>query len=1584
MRTDASGRRFSSDTYDGQTITYTGIRSHTVTDPPTVALDLNGNEGLIPTQDFFKLSYDSTSGDAHFGELVLEDVTNNSFSYYAPPTTSLTINIPDATNVNSHNASGADFLDIESLPSNSTAGVYVNLLYSGYDPFAGGGLLPSSAPGATIYSNSLFVTGNLATNGGSVDLVANNTYIGTQVATLSSVSGSFSTEAIYTGVGGSGGSGSGVTADIFTDASGTPTVLITDPGSGYKAGDKIDFSAGGGTVEMTYQSASSTQGINTVNQAGASGSITLGMTGTVSVSPGGAQVAGGTNVMLGPNAVLNATANNNASGPNKGSAGTIAIGASDIGQRLISAPVDYTTKSATVTIRGATIKGGSITIGATAQDTNISTDAPSSISSFTGTLATLLNQIPGVVLGSFLGIDLSVVLRGANAIINVDSSHITSSGSVSIKSTTAVTTQVSAITTGLGLVASKTGFSFAAGYGQATSDCEVNILGDTTITAQQSVTIAANGTTTDNVQAYADSNVFTDVNPNAVTVALAGAYTNLTVLSTVASGASITSFGGNINVDATGKQTTKPDARTYSPVDGAGGVAVGLDWEVANVEAAVSGTLTTESSQGTVGVDNSDASTFSNSDLIKDQEISNNAPVDTIGISGSGLSTGELVVYQPEYSTFGGPGPLWLTPNSANAKQISVGGLTPGSTYAVLVTPDGDIQLTKVGPINIAATNTDPSAKQTLNVIGNTSFTTDGINTGNNAISLPAYGFSTGDVVKYTEGSDSNGTAIFGLTSGDTYEVVSVDAANFQLKDTTTGQIKTISQIDPNIAQINPNLSAEIALGTQNFQLTGYYDSAGVFHNDSYLDANDQLQTVTTGTVSDLNIIASVDLGYVYAPTDTVYAQNIASAFGSNYTIGSSIEVNYQSLAEDGANAISGLTNQSYYTLVATTQNTFQLYPDNTTNPSGVTPKQIDDPGGAGVQVLSFVAHTVTFNPVPITFTGSGSANTLLPVSAANGTSSSGAITNGETLNGSKFTGGVDSTTDDLVLSKAYLQQAGLQNGLANGTPVIYEADPNVHVTESLVFELNAINSVTDPTTHVTTDTITIPNNGLPNGALVTYTIGTGATAITGLNTTDTYKVVDVNPQTITGNSYASSDTFELFDTTTNSFAQFSQGSATGAQNFVDAADNITASATLALVSGDTVTIGSNGFPSGGYAVNYATLSGAGITNLTDGGAYSLMATGADTFKLVGSPSSLTVGAGTSVVAIASTAYYQASGFVPGQAANASVAFELDAVNSSTNTIYIPGNGLTNGATVTYQPGTNNSAITGLTSGGSYIVEDYNATTGQLDPSLTTSDYFSLFLVGSNGQATGSALPISQGNALGTQTFTDSTNNVTATVNLAKLDTNPANVGMIEIGNVGFTATTAQSLNYQVLSGATIGGLNNGAVYKISAVAGTNEIKVTDSSGSAAALTDPGSASALAFANLNGQGTIGDLTHGDVPISGLINGDTYYVVSAGFDSQGDQIVRLVSDMSLVSADAPITLSAGPSSGTFSGGGLFGAVQYSLTDSTLTDGIGVNATLTTANTVKVQPQIGGKFNKEVGLKNSFSRGDLALATIFSSS
>ena len=87
--------------------------------------------------------------------------------------------------------------------------------------------------------------------------------------------------------------------------------------------------------------------------------------------PASAIVAGGTFVDLGAGAILDAQANGTG-----GKAGAITVATSDIGQRLISAPVDYTNKNANIVIDGATIEGGSVTISATASDT-VSSSAPS-------------------------------------------------------------------------------------------------------------------------------------------------------------------------------------------------------------------------------------------------------------------------------------------------------------------------------------------------------------------------------------------------------------------------------------------------------------------------------------------------------------------------------------------------------------------------------------------------------------------------------------------------------------------------------------------------------------------------------------------------------------------------------------------------------------------------------------------------------------------------------------------------------------------------------------------------------------------------------------------------------------------------------------------------------------------------------------------------------------------------------------------------------------------------------------------------------------------------------------------------------
>src|SRR5262249_8876275 len=144
------------------------------------------------------------------------------------------------------------------------------------------------------------------------------------------------------------------------------------------------------------------------------------------------------------------------------------------------------------------------------------------------------------------------------------------------------------------------------------------------------------------------------------------------------SGVTITSTAGNVNITASGTTSTKPDASTYSPVDGRAGVSVGLAWEAADVEATANGHIT---AAGTTGVDTSTSQTFKPSSI--------DTTTNDITIPNHGFTTGELVVYQPQINAG-----TSLTPVYVNGTQNqSIGGLTAGSTYAVIVVDQNTIQL---------------------------------------------------------------------------------------------------------------------------------------------------------------------------------------------------------------------------------------------------------------------------------------------------------------------------------------------------------------------------------------------------------------------------------------------------------------------------------------------------------------------------------------------------------------------------------------------------------------------------------------------------------------------------------------------------------------------------------------------------------------------------------------------------------------------------------------------------------------------------------------------------------------------------
>jgi hypothetical protein len=862
--------------YGNDVITYVGMA-------PTISLNTTAEVDLVlpdsVTVDHSQLFYDDTIGDAHFGFMVLKSTDGSmETQFFKAPTKLLKIT----------GGSGEDDLNIMSLDPTFQASLTVDLLSSSYDPFNDGGVLPSNGP---KHDSVIRVTGDLNLHGGSISyqpdstttqgLVADSIYIGTvaeqtgstgtlttSIGTLQATPGTstWTSNKDYTRVATTGGTGTGATISMSTDDKGNVTAWLADAGTGYKVGDVITAKNpdGSGTVSLTFRNIATSAIITTSLTGGNAGDINLGEQG-INPADGTTLYAGGQTILLGSNAKLIADADETLGKK----AGKINISTSDIAYRLVSWPADFTSKHSGISIDGSTITGGSTKIYTTAEDLNFSTDVPAGFAGFVGSLATLLNNIPGEALFGFAGINASVILRGATAKINIDDAHIDVAGTLDVKALTKVTTQVNAIASALGSINSKV--SIAVGYGQAFSDVEANIGGSTDITASDSVTVSATGSVSSKTVARASSNlVSASVNPQAVSLAIAFAYTDLTDLASVGANATITSTAGNVNVIANGTTSTVPDASTISPIDGAAGVGASVALEFANVQAHIDGTVT---ALGTTG-DPATTKIFS-PNLGVDNFIPGVIGNNEIYLPDHGLSNGELVTYTP-YLIYTPPIPgVSAGIQDPGTQSDSVPGLTKGSTYAVIVVDKDHIQLAKEPSIALSANGIDPNSTQSLSVAKDSLFDLDAINSSNNTISIAAHGFQSGDVVKYTDGGTAD---ITGLQNNMTYTVNKVDDSTFQLED-SSGNVIHISQGS--------------ALGTQTF--TRLSDSVKATLNLATIDSN----------------------GHIVLPKH-------------GFTVGATpLEVVYESLADDGINSIGGLTNEGQYKLVALDANTFKLEDEN-------------------------------------------------------------------------------------------------------------------------------------------------------------------------------------------------------------------------------------------------------------------------------------------------------------------------------------------------------------------------------------------------------------------------------------------------------------------------------------------------------------------------------------------------------------------------------------------------------------------------------------------------------------------------------
>ncbi|WP_312030526.1 LEPR-XLL domain-containing protein [Methylosinus sp. H3A] len=746
--------------YDGGLVTYRGLEPVTING---VVADLSFDLGTLSGNSSGVQARLTDAGTATDGVMTLQSLNGKFESQtFSAPTHSLTV----------RGGSGTDSVDIASLDSTFHAALTVNTLLSGYDPFDDGGLLPGD--NHLTHKSVVSVSGDISLHGGALTLEADTIYVGT-VADQTGASGSWAAGQTYTHVAATGGAGTGAEATILVDADGVATARLSAAGTGYAVGDALTFApSGGGSVTMTLRNVANSAIVSTELAGGNAGEILFGKQKTN--ADGTTSLAGGARIALGANARLLAAADT----ANGHKAGKISLATSDVATRLVSWPGDFTAKDAAIDIQGAVLRGGAIKVNATAKDVNLNSDAPASAAGFTGTLTNLLGQIPGVLLSAATGVDLSVILRGADAKINVVDATIEAEGTVDIKAETKVDTQVFAIAAALGGggLAKYTGLEFAGGYGLAQSDVEANVGGSTVIDASGSVTISAKGSTSTKTVSRASSNLDSTVNPNASSIAIAIAHTDLTALATVGLDASITSRAGNVNVIANGATKTTPDASTISPIDGRAGVGVALAFEFATVKAQLDGTIKAE---GTAASESEETKTF-------DPVGGVDPATDIITLPNHGFANGQAVVYTPYLVNTSVAGSTVLAVQGQQSD--SVGGLDKGKTYYVIVVDQDHIQLSKEPSIDLDPSGVDPTATQTLNAVKAKLFDIDAVDASADTIHIAAHGFETGDQVTYDAGGN---TAITNLTDKAVYTVDRVDDATFRLKD-GSGNVIQIAQ----------------------------------------------------------------------------------------------------------------------------------------------------------------------------------------------------------------------------------------------------------------------------------------------------------------------------------------------------------------------------------------------------------------------------------------------------------------------------------------------------------------------------------------------------------------------------------------------------------------------------------------------------------------------------------------------------------------------------------------------------------------------------------------------------------------------
>ena len=403
-------------------------------------------------------------------------------------------------------------------------------------------------------------------------------------------------------------------------------------------------------------------------------------------------------------------------------------------------PILFTDRHASVTINGATIDGGAVTITADGGAQTAWNDPGDYWNRISEDLLATLQSFPDLFLSSLSPISGQVKIQRAAAEVLLTDTAVTSAGNVTVKATSDADASFVAvgINADLSNAASVVKFILVVGYGMARAASTVDLAGTTSIVAEGDVLVTSSAATAADVKTRAAAN--TVLSPKSdVEWAFSIAIVVSEEISHVTLGPAtrIESRLGSVDVFAQGKGGGKIAADAVIFLDGTGAISIGIGVDTADVRARVDGTITAESPSVRALAFTAGASLVS---------VANDTVTLTVPV-GRKLTRGQRLVYDA-------------------GAESAIGGLVDGREYVVESVEDlagapagyvlQRIRLTDGLTIDLDKTQVDPGSVHSLGQLAVVTFDSASVADVGGAVSIDLDVLGDGQTVRYLGPSGSN------------------------------------------------------------------------------------------------------------------------------------------------------------------------------------------------------------------------------------------------------------------------------------------------------------------------------------------------------------------------------------------------------------------------------------------------------------------------------------------------------------------------------------------------------------------------------------------------------------------------------------------------------------------------------------------------------------------------------------------------------------------------------------------------------------------------------------------------------------